>query len=388
MKPYSTVLFIVTAVMVFSSGASPSALDQASDQNPQETNADSKLGTDQIDDDRPAARSADSREQNRNRRTGNRGFDPKQLFDRLDRNQDGKLSLDEMPEPMWPRMKPLFERLGKEVLNQEEFARAMASRFGPPRGRGRPQAGRRTEGNRERGDRERGERPDDRDGDRTRGERRPGGMGSPAFFRLLDENHDGQLNKKELSKAAEKLLELDRNKDGHLDLRELFGGGPQSFRGPFGPRPGFRPAFEGPGGDPRPGFRFRFPFRRPGGGPSSDARRPDEAFRERRRPDDSVQPRRGNSNRSPAGDAQRSRSRGPGSPGFVEGLLKRLDKNSDGKLSKAESSERLLEGFSRIDGNKDGSLDLQELRSAFSRRSERDTQRERPERNPEEKEGE
>ena len=432
MKPNSTVLFIVAAVMVFSNGASPSAFGQASDQKPQElsknldSNKDSKLSTDKTDEDRPATRSADSRKQNRNRPAGNRGFNPKQIavshFERLDRNQDGKLSLNEIPEPMRPRMKPLFERLGKEVLTQEDFVRAVASRFGPSQGRGRPEAGRGAEENREResdrergrrpgnrdgdrrpgeresrrGDRERGERPDESNRDRDRGERGPGGFGGPAFFRLLDENRDGQLSKNELAKAAEKLLELDRNKDGRLDLRELFGGGPQGFRGPFGLRSGFRPPFERRGDDPRPDFRS--PFRRPGDGPPPDARRPNEASRERRRPGGSVQRSRGNSNRSRAGDAQRSRSRGrglegeagrdPGSPGFVEGLLKRLDKNSDGKLSKVESSERLLEGFSRFDGNKDGSLDLEELRRAFSRRGERDAQRERPERNREAKEDE
>ena len=524
MKPNSTVLFLVAAVMLSWNGSSPPAFGQATDQKPQElfkkldTNKDSKLTADEIgkdrrrffdrlvrtgdknkdgelnqeeflnalkQEDRPATHSADSREPNRKRPTGNRVFNPKQTFNRLDRNQDGKLSLNEIPEPMRPRMKPLFEkrkkeeisleefakflrgaptaggrpqvrenyfkqldknndgklaldeipqraqgrlkpvfeRLGKKVLTQEEFAKAMAGRFRTTDGKGRPEANRRPEGNREResardgdrrpGARDRDRRPgdgdrnQDRDRNRGRGDRGPGGSGGPAFFRLLDENRDGQLSKNELAKASEKLMELDRNKDGRLDPRELFGGGPQGFRGgpqgfrgPFGPRSGFRPPFERRGDDSRPDFRA--PFRRPGDGPPPDARRserrPDEASRERRRPDGSVQRSRGNSNRSRAGDAQRSRSRGrgsegeagrgPGSPGFAEGLLKRLDKNSDGKLSKSESSERLLEGFSRFDGNKDGSLDLEELKRAFSRRGGRDAPRERPERNREKKEGE
>ncbi len=71
--------------------------------------------------------------------------------------------------------------------------------------------------------------------------RRPGGQpgmgfgGPPPILRALDADRDGKISKEELAKAGEKFSELDRDKDGSLDPRELFGFNP-------GPRPeGNRP---------------------------------------------------------------------------------------------------------------------------------------------------
>ena len=49
--------------------------------------------------------------------------DPERMFRRFDRNADGKLTLEELPEPMRERLKPAFERLGKTEITREEFAR-------------------------------------------------------------------------------------------------------------------------------------------------------------------------------------------------------------------------------------------------------------------------
>tara|TARA_R110001592_G_scaffold176503_3_gene416196 strand:- start:69324 stop:71324 length:2001 start_codon:yes stop_codon:yes gene_type:complete len=47
--------------------------------------------------------------------------------------------------------------------------------------------------------------------------------------------------------------------------------------------------------------------------------------------------------------------------GNAGGMLQRLDKNSDGKISKDEAPERMQERFDELDANKDGFLDAAEL---------------------------
>ncbi len=44
-----------------------------------------------------------------------------------------------------------------------------------------------------------------------------------------------------------------------------------------------------------------------------------------------------------------------------QGLLNRFDKNKDGKLSKDEVPDQMLANFTRVDTNKDGSIDAAEL---------------------------
>jgi Ca2+-binding EF-hand superfamily protein len=58
-----------------------------------------------------------------------------------------------------------------------------------------------------------------------------------------------------------------------------------------------------------------------------------------------------------------------GGAAFVKGLIKRLDRDGDGKLSKAEAPERMRENFSRIDRNNDGQIDERELGAVARRQS-------------------
>lgn len=122
------------------------------------------------------------------------------MLKRMDRNEDGKLTLSEVPEDQRERMQQMFDRFGTEEI---DIAQA-GERFAQPTNRP-------------------GDNPNARpDGDRPR----------PPLLQALDGDNDGRLTKDELSAVADKFSELDRNGDGQLDPAELFGFG--------GPRPEMR----------------------------------------------------------------------------------------------------------------------------------------------------
>lgn len=128
----------------------------------------------------------------------------------FDKNADGVLTKDELPE----RMQGLFARadanqdskLTREELTKLATASAPAnSGGGPPRGEGRPGFG-----------------------------------GPPAdpIFTALDTDHDGKVSAAEIAQAAASIAKLDKNQDGRItedEVRPAFGGP----RGPGfgGPRP-------------------------------------------------------------------------------------------------------------------------------------------------------
>jgi len=198
--------------------------------------------------------------------------DPAQMFQRFDTNNDGKITKDEIPEPMRERLAPAFERLGKTELTREDFAEA-TRRMSQPGPDGRPMDG-------------------------------PMIGRPPAFFRLADANGDGKLTKDELAKVADKFSELDRNKDGSIDVSELMGGPP--------------PGMAQGGGRPEMQRLDNAPNARPAAG-------------------------------------------GPGSNPFFA----RMDANGDGKITKDEAPDRMKENFARMDKNSDGFLTQEELQGAF-----------------------
>jgi Ca2+-binding EF-hand superfamily protein len=185
----------------------------------------------------------------------------------FDANKDGIVTLDEVPEQARERFERMLEQTGQESINLERLAERIAAagqregdRPRPEGDRPRPEGDRpRPEGDRPRpeGDRPRpeGDRPRP-EGDRPRpeGDRpRPEGEGGPrpgfrpAFLRVFDLNDDGRLNRDELRNAIERFEQLDQNKDGELDSRELMGPPPREGEGRpgFGPREGERPARDG-----------------------------------------------------------------------------------------------------------------------------------------------
>lgn len=255
---------------------------------------------------------------------GGRGpGDPQQLFQMFDRNGDGRMTRDELPERARERLAPLFDRLGKDELTRDEFVRAVAPRL--PRRDPRDvfrQLDADGDGRLTRT--ETGRLPDpladrmaqvfDRLGRETMTEAefvtaaeragltppddlppgdgamdRPVGANAPVL-RILDTNRDGRLSRSELARAVDGFEPLDRNGDGQLDPQELFGG----------------PAA---GGDGPPG--------------------------------------------RPVGD---------GAPGEL--LLNRLDRNGDGRLTRDEVPAAMRDRFDQLDRNADGEVDRDELRSA------------------------
>lgn len=135
-------------------------------------------------------------------------LDPERAFRFSDRNGDGKLTPEEVPEERRDMFKSNLSRADKDgdgALNLEEFKanmEAMARMMGRGPNQGPPGG--------------------------------PPNLANSPFFRAIDANEDGKLSGDELAKAGDALKTLDRNKDGVLTPEELAPPG-----GPPGPgRPG------------------------------------------------------------------------------------------------------------------------------------------------------
>ena len=174
------------------------------------------------------------RDEQGRRRPGAGRFSPEEMFERIDRDGDGKVVLDDVPEERRERFARLLERGdkdGDEALTLEEFTQAFPG--GGPRG---PNAG--------------------------KGRARQGRPDPSRFFDRLDANGDGKVTLDEVPQRAREGIErlmkrADKDGDEALSRDELSAmrrrGGPPEGR-PGGPpegRPG-RPKRERPEGAFRP----------------------------------------------------------------------------------------------------------------------------------------
>ncbi|MFO1043576.1 MAG: EF-hand domain-containing protein [Planctomycetaceae bacterium] len=209
--------------------------------------------------------------------------DPAELFKRLDANSDGKLTKAELPAEFKERWAGALERLGKDEITQDEFVqlaqRMMEGRGGQP-GEGRP-------------------------------------LGNPEeIFSRMDTNGDGKLTINEAPERARQMLEglfrrAGKEREGSLTKEEFV----KNF--PAGPREGERR----PEGADRPregerkpeGDRPREGDRRPEGAdrPREGERKPegDRPREGERRPEGADRPREGE--RKPEGDRPREGDRRP-----------------------------------------------------------------------------
>lgn len=129
-----------------------------------------------------------------------------EMFRRLDKDKDGKIYLNEVPEPGRKIAERLYEALEKnpnEPLTEQEFLQAasklrvrMEEGASPAVGKGKkPGLASEMKG--------------------------PEGRFRGGLFGKLDTNKDGHISKAEFSKLGEMFDELDTDKDGELSPREL-----------------------------------------------------------------------------------------------------------------------------------------------------------------------
>lgn len=276
------------------------------------------------------------------------------LFSQLDKNNDGAISSDEVPDDQ-RLVQHLFKKGDTDSngeLSREEFLAALSDK--------------------------REKRPSES----PSGDRPSRGDGPPRSFGLLgaiDRDHNGELSSEEIAGASDALKKFDKDDDGTVSRRELFIA--------IAPQQGARP------GD-----------RRPEGG-RSDARRPDpEAIVKRIMESDEDGDGKLSKEETPERMArgfdrmdsdndgylsteeitvalkamfERGREGRPGGPAgdrgdagrpSPEAIVKRImeaDEDGDGKISKDEAPERLARGFDRMDSDDDGYLTSEEITVAM-----------------------
>ena len=161
-------------------------------------------------------------------------FNPADMIKRIkesDKNKDGKITKDELPEQM-QRMFPRIDTNQDGAIDREELA-VMEKRMAQ-----RGQGGQRPEG-------QPGQRPEGQPGQRPQNPQGQGrGLPPLPVLQALDANHDGEISGDEIANAVKALKSLDKDGNGKLTMEELMparGQRPGGQPGQGGRPDGFRP---------------------------------------------------------------------------------------------------------------------------------------------------
>jgi len=229
------------------------------------------------------------------------------ILQKLDANQDGKLTEDELPESVAERIMQA-DADGDGAVTKEELEQARPGRGGGPGG--------------------------------------PGGPGGvEGLFAALDKNGDGVLTEDEVpEKLADKLAAADANGDGQVTKEEL-----QQARPGRGGGPG------GPGGPPSIDQVFeRFDLNRDGKLTKDELPEPvaERIMKADADGDGAVTKE----------ELEQARRKMGGR--FIDKLFERFDANQDGKLTKEELPAQFAEKLMQADADGDGAVTKEELQAA------------------------
>jgi len=157
-------------------------------------------------------------------RPGGGQFEPGEFFRRMDRNGDGKITPDEVPEDRRAGFMQMLSRVdedGDGAATLDEFRKGFGPRPGEPARPGEPG------------------RPGQPRPDQPRLGMPPMPGGGELLLRVLDADGNGELSADEIAGAAAALKKLDRNGDGKITRDEV--GPPPPFGRPGQPGQSGRP---------------------------------------------------------------------------------------------------------------------------------------------------
>jgi len=282
---------------------------------------------------------------------GRRGRpNPEQMFKRLDKNNDGKITLDEVPEErkgFWEKVIANADKDNDQAATKEEL-RAGFEKWQKERGERGPRGG----GPRERGPRDGGPRG--------------GGPNPERMFGHMDKNSDGKVTLDEVPEERRQRVErlikrADKDGDKALSRDEFIGGMKEAAER-------WKERAEARGGDDEDRPRRRGGPGRGEGRGDDDRDRPrgegrgDRGSRDRDHKDDDHAEHRGHDDRRGDHGGDHGPRHKPNPERMAKHMFKQLDTSGDGKLTEDEVVAGAKKRFERLDADKNGSVDEAEVK--------------------------